>query len=130
VGIHATLWHEFESVFGFNAYRLELLGGLLQAATSLAQSGCHTIYVGGSFVTDKEFPADYDGCWDTKDVDKAKLDPVLLDIRDLSNGRSCQKLKYRGELFPGTEGWLDFLQSDRDGVQKGVVAIDLRSLPK
>ena len=45
------------------------------------------------------------------------------------------KSKYLGELFPATSSaepgvlFRDFFQSDRDGVAKGIVQIDLGSLP-
>jgi hypothetical protein len=100
----------------------------------LKAAGCTTVYVDGSFVTDKEFPADFDGCWDRAGVDRAtlqSLDPTLLDF---SNRRAAQKAKYRGEFFladvaansAGTR-FLDFFQHDRDGNEKGIVKLDLRS---
>ena len=45
------------------------------------------------------------------------------------------KSKYLGELFPATSStqsgvlFRDFFQSDRNGVPKGIVQIDLGSLP-
>jgi hypothetical protein len=86
----------------------------------------------GSFVSSKPLPDDYDGAWDTQGVDPFKLDPVLLDF---SNSRAAMKTKYGGELFPATAiaapGVLfrDFFLTDRNGVAKGVVQIDLGSLP-
>lgn len=82
-------------------------------------------------MTKKDLPEDYDGAWDATEVDPYRLDPVLLDF---SNGRAAMKSKYLGELFPATfeaaPGVLyrDFFTKDRDGVPKGVVKIDLRSL--
>ena len=86
----------------------------------------------GSFVSAKPLPNDYDGTWETVGVDPGQLDPVLLDF---SNRRAAMKSKYLGELFPETFSaqpsvlFRDFFQSDRDGVPKGVVQIDLGSLP-
>lgn len=80
----------------------------------------------------KDLPQDYDAAWDTADVDPDLLDPVLLDF---SNGRSAMKSKYLGELFPATAlaapGVLyrDFFRKDRNGVPKGILHIDLRTLP-
>jgi hypothetical protein len=92
------------------------------------------VLIDGSFVTEKEFPADFDGCWDRAGVNRAtlqRLDPTLLDF---SNRRAAQKAKYRGELFladvaansAGTL-FLNFFQYDRDGNKKGIVKLDLRS---
>ena len=86
-----------------------------------------------SFVTGKEYPNDYDACWEEDGVDPLALDPALL-IFD--PGRATQKARYYGELFPASavadeEGlsFLEFFQIDRDtGGPKGIVAIDLGGL--
>lgn len=133
-GIHECSWDEFADRFGNNAHRRALLTGLKRALTVLKAAGCSTIYIDGSFVTEKEFPADFDGCWDRAGVNRAtlqRLDPTLLDF---SNRRAAQKAKYRGELFladvaansAGTL-FLNFFQYDRDGNKKGIVKLDLRS---
>jgi hypothetical protein len=86
----------------------------------------------GSFVSEKDLPDDYDGAWDTRFVDPDLVDPVLLDF---SNSRAAMKTKYFGELFPATAKaapgvlYRDFFMKDRSGVPKGVVQIDLGSLP-
>ena len=86
----------------------------------------------GSFISEKALPNDYDAAWETAGVDPYRLDPVLLDF---SNGRAAMKAKYLGELFPASAlaaaGVLyrDFFQRDRNGVPKGVLQIDLGSLP-
>ena len=46
-------------------------------------AGCRRAYVDGSFVTAKEVPGDFDGCWEAEDVDPDALDPVLLDFLDI-----------------------------------------------
>jgi hypothetical protein len=98
----------------------------------LQQAGCQRIYIGGSFAINKEFPGDFDVCWDDDNVDFVKLkdlDPVLLDFK---NRRAAQKAKYGGELFPADsiasvdgKTFLEFFQQDRDGNPKGIIAIDL-----
>jgi hypothetical protein len=108
------------------------------ALTELRHAGCVTVYVGGSFVTSKAFPSDYDICWDTTGVNLDRLDPVLLTF---DSGRATQKAKYFGELLPaddselGARGtFLEFFHTEKDpgdacgSVAKGIVAIDLRSL--
>jgi len=132
VGIHLATWQEVQETFAFNPRRQELLSGLKRACESLKQAGCPRIYIGGSFVTNKEFPGDFDVCWADETVDLERLeeiDPVLL---DLTNKRAAQKAKYGGELFPAsvTEGgskkkFLDFFQTTRNGEPKGIIAVDL-----
>ena len=65
-------------------------------------------------------------------VDLNRVDPILLDF---SNRRGAMKAKYLGDLFPAlamaAPGVLyrDFFKTDRNGVEKGIVLIDLGSLP-
>jgi len=44
-------------------------------------AGCRTAYVDGSFVTAKEDPEDFDGCWESEGVSLKALDPVLCDFK-------------------------------------------------
>ena len=135
-GVHQATWDELRVRFGDGPQRARLLAGLYRAARSLKSAGALTLYVDGSFVSTKENPSDFDGCWEPAGVSLSKLDPVLLDF---SNGRLAQKVKYGGELFPSSNcaelhsprrTFLDFFQSDKQtGKPKGIVAIDLRRLP-
>jgi hypothetical protein len=131
-GVHHAPWNEVAPRFSANGHRSRLLGGLLAALQNLAGAGCQSVLLDGSFVSQKELPDDYDGAWDTVGVDPYRLDPVLLDF---SNGRAAMKSKYLGELFPATAAaapgvlYRDFFMKDRSGVPKGVVQIDLGSLP-
>ena len=132
-GIHRANWDELTQRFGHNSWRRRLLAGLRAALESLKDAGCRTAYIDGSFVTDKEYPNDFDACWEETSVDPYLLDPVLLTF---DSGRATQKAKYFGELFPASvaadaEGlsFLEFFQTDRDtGEQKGLVVIDLEDL--
>jgi len=132
-GIHWATWQEISDRFGTNGQRKILLAGLKKALNSLKKAGCLTVYIDGSFVTNKEIPVDFDGCWDPSNVDPYQLDPMLLRFE---TGRTTQKTKYGGELFittmrNGNPGpvMLDFFQRDKDsGKRKGIVAIDLRRL--
>ncbi|MGB5970010.1 MAG: hypothetical protein WBG70_16965 [Spirulinaceae cyanobacterium] len=128
-GVHCADWKEFKQKFGINSHRLKLLEGLKAALDSLSKAGCQTIYIGGSFITAKEYPNDFDGCWDTQGVDPNLLDPILLNF---DHKRQAQKTKYLGELFLASspadsagKTFLEFFQVDRNGNQKGIVAIDL-----
>ncbi len=133
-GIHNCSWDELAERFGGNAHRRQLLAGLRQAITTLRAAGCVTAYIDGSFITAKEFPADFDGCWDRAGVSRVllqQLDPTLLDFR---NRLAAENAKYRGEMLFADVGansagavFLEFFQRDRDGNQKGIVKLDLRS---
>ncbi len=130
-GIHTSNYTEVLKRFGTNSSRREKLVGLKSAIYRLKIAGCRKLYLDGSFVTSKEFPNDYDCCWDTAYVDSYKLDDIFL-IPNPKN-RRIQKLIYGGEFFPSTamernfkRTFVDFFQTDREtGKAKGIVVIDL-----
>ena len=103
------------------------------ALDSLNRAGCQTVYIDGSFVTDKEVPNDFDACWEETGVAPELLDPVLLRF---DAGRAAQKARYLGELFPASirataagMSFREFFQTDREtGRPKGIVAMDLGGL--
>jgi hypothetical protein len=118
--------------FATSPRRVWLFEGLVNAIGVLSYAGCRCLYLDGSFVTGKESPSDYDGCWDPAGVIAARLDPVLLDF---ANGRAAQKQKYRGELFIANHAngpnstFLDFFQVEKHtGAPKGIVGITLSDL--
>ena len=132
-GIHESTWDEFSSRFNFSPRREWLLIGLKKALLQLQYSGCKKVFIDGSFVTLKQEPDDYDGCWEANGVDIKKLDPVFLQFDDR---RIKQKLKYRGELFISNMQemglgicFLDFFQMRKDSNdKKGIVSINLGEL--
>ena len=136
-GIHEAPWHEIVERFGHTAHRRILLAGLRRALDLLRRFGCRRFYLDGSFVTAKEVPGDWDGCWEVEGVDVPRLAlaaPLLWDDRPKRNE---QKARYGGDLFPvNTAGDLtdrqilnDFLRDRRTGAPKGVIVIDLETLP-
>jgi hypothetical protein len=138
-GEHLLAWKDFCDLFGQTDCRAGLLKGLKAAAASIKSAGGRWLWIDGSFVTQKEEiygvgPNDFDGCWDVSGVNPLILDPVLLDF---DNGRARQKLRFGGELFPSnakatTSGktFREFFQVNKHtGKAKGIILIDLRSLP-
>ena len=77
-GVHKASWRRFAERFGRTARRRSLLAGLKAALKALRAAGCRKVFIDGSFVTAKESPGDFDGCWDIEEVDPDALDPVLL----------------------------------------------------
>ena len=94
-GVHAAEWRELAGRFAGNSHRKRLIAGLLAACRNLAAAGCGELLLDGSFISAKSLPADYDGAWETADVDPSRLDPVLLDFSDR---RAAMKAKYLGDL--------------------------------
>lgn len=131
-GVHFCLWEEFVARFGNTQHRLNLITGLKLAMEQLQTAGCATVYIDGSFVTNKQIPGDFDACWSDKGVDINKLISIAPTLLNFDAKRASQKAEYRGELFPaeleadnnGTP-FLQFFQMDRDGYPKGIIAIDL-----
>jgi hypothetical protein len=133
-GLHWASWDEIAERFGGTERRVALLDGLRRALVALKAAGCRTAYIDGSFVTTKEDPRDFDGCWEPDGVDLRRLDPTLYDF---AVGRRAQKRKYGGELFPANFianaagfKFFDLFQTESStGKPKGMVAINLEDLP-
>jgi hypothetical protein len=130
LGIHEATLAEIEERFGHNSHRLALIQNLKRALSNLRQAGVRRIYIDGSFVTNKAYPADIDGCWDAHaDIDTDILDPVFLDF---NSGRQAMRERYDVDFFisqviEGISGkpFIDFFQIDRDGNPKGILALTL-----
>ncbi|MDP9864879.1 MULTISPECIES: DUF6932 family protein [Streptosporangium] len=133
-GLHRASWDEVVGRFGFSAQRQRLLRGLREAGTNLRDAGARHLWLDGSFTTSKAEPSDFDCAWAHDGVDLSKIDPVLIDPVDIRNGRLRQKAKYFGEFLVGTERGSGmpfqlFFQQSKDGTAKGIVLLDLRTLP-
>jgi len=126
-GIHDATLTEIGVRFATTPHRRRLFAGFEQVVAILTRAGCGTIYLDGSFVTDKPHPGDYDGCWELGGVDPHALDPVLLRFDDK---REEQKRKFYGEMFiasfPGAPGktFLELFQVEKySGLPKGILRV-------
>lgn len=134
IGIHNTALSDVQIVLAKNDWRRGLFDGLVRACGDLAHAGCGSLYLDGSFATQKPEPGDYDACWHPEGVDRTLLDPVFSNF---SNGRAAQKAKYGGEFFPSTtkadkhgRTFVEFFQVEKfTGLQKGILIIDLTNDP-
>ncbi len=129
-GIHAATMDEIMNDFATNSPRRLLYEGFVKGASALSQAGCATLFLNGSFISDKPTPGDYDACWDPIGVEPLKLDPVFLDFSD---SRKNQKAKFGGEFFPssasadGSRTFVEFFQIDKyTGTPKGILRINLK----
>lgn len=136
-GIYVTDFVTFSLRFGFSQRRKDLLQGLSSAISILKAAGCSTIYIDGSFVTDKELPNDIDCCWEGDfniiGNNLLQLEPVLLDLTD---GRRKQKEKFKCEFFNSEmilidqysrySRAIDFFQQIRfSNEKKGIICINI-----
>lgn len=135
-GVHAASWAEVVERFGHIPHRRRLLDGLRRALDELRNYGCRTFYLDGSFVTAKEIPGDWDGCWDVAGVDVFRLAATFPLLWDDVGGRINQKAEYGGDIFP-----IQFTPMEDDhrvlrefqtvpatGQPKGVIVLDLETL--
>lgn len=76
-GIYEITWIEFVNRFGFNSHRQNIIRGLEAAIKLLARANCQRVYIGGSFVSNKEYPNDFDGCYDDMSIDDDLLDSIF-----------------------------------------------------
>lgn len=122
-GQHIATWREFLERFGTNPQRLRLATGLAAALRKLAIVGCGRAIIGGSFVTVKEVPNDFDAYFDDFGLDFEAIDPIFID-RD--------RIERQQEVFGGelqfTFGYDRFLQTDREGNPRGVIELNPQDL--
>lgn len=129
-GEHQATLDEVETKYGSaNGRRKKLMKGLRDAVQNFEASGINTIWINGSFITDKNEPNDIDGCWEYHSgVDLKKLDPVFFS----RTGREEMRSKYGLDFFIANivemESGLPFpkfFQKNRNGNPKGIIKIRL-----
>ncbi|MEP2988035.1 MAG: hypothetical protein ABJN65_10955 [Parasphingorhabdus sp.] len=129
-GIHDATFSEFVTLYVFNEHRSWLLAGLKEACIELRKAGCRQIYVGGSFVTTKSMPGDWDAIWDPANVDPEKLDKILYDEK-LEAERA---LRFRGDLLLGkardvaTCPHVELFSTTRSGFPTGLIRLKLNQI--
>lgn len=129
-GIYECTWAQFADRYGTNDRRRQLLRNiqfLLEQARR--QMGNVDIYVGGSFVTSKEQPGDFDMTWE---ISGEQVGQLYKSAEILVN-RQVQKEKLGGQLmvtYPNSPngGVLGWLQQNR-GRPVGVVKVNVGTLP-
>lgn len=127
-GEHALTWPEFQRRFGYNETRSGLLKDLQNAAGDLKNAGVKEIQVGGSFVTTKPEPGDYDAAWNAAKIVREAVPPYLAGVYDTG-------LAIKGDIyttdhnFPDIGRWSEALQHPRNGSPRGIVKVDLSTMP-
>lgn len=129
-GLHYATLREIKEILAFNEHRAWLFGGLTDACLELRKFGCGRLYLGGSYVTSKIYPGDYDACWDPAGV-TSEVDPLLWD----DTKRLEQNRRYRGDLLVSAAGdgpecrHFQFLAHDKcTGAAKGILGVKLNML--
>ncbi|MBU6453990.1 MAG: hypothetical protein KGS72_19580 [Cyanobacteria bacterium REEB67] len=113
--------------------RLRLARSFLRQAATLRSCGCKQLLAGGSFITSKSSPGDFDGAWNNEGVDENKLrrlEPRLLmegpeDAESLA-GESGGALVPWNPSAVGSPGFAEYLRyDDRTGRKKGLMLVEL-----
>lgn len=137
-GVHEATLKELEDEFGLSSpRRIILMDGLKAAVANFKSARVSSIYIDGSFTTNKLEPNDIDGCWSALgNVDLSKLDTVFWDAQTTNERRSnLQKMKatYGLDFYiaEGTETgsglkFPDFFQQNKNGKKKGIIKINIR----
>ncbi len=78
-GVYEISWSELMERFVTNSHRQRLATGLAAALRKLGIAGCRRVVIGGSFVTNKEYPNDFDGWYESFGLDLNVLDRLFLE---------------------------------------------------
>jgi hypothetical protein len=133
-GIYEVTLGEFKKEFVYNERREAIFKGFCTLLDDLRAINCKTVYVDGSFVTDKEQPRDVDVCWDDNDdINWELLDSDYPIFFDMNPPREAQQLRYHADVFPantyeGGSGLLfrEFFQQNKEtGNAKGIIKINI-----
>ena len=122
-GIHEATWAEVVARFGGTAQRDRLLDGMKKALRWVAQAGGTRVYLGGSFVTAKAEPGDWDGCVQAEAVNVDQLSDAIR-----GENTWVMKQLYAGELFIDEEenDFISYFQRNKRRQPVGIIALTLR----
>ena len=121
---------EFEQEFVTNEWRKDRIRNALIFFEIFGVCGCHTVYIGGSFVSKKPYPDDIDLCFDLQDVNHDKLAEVFPDFFDFNKiGKIHKELKCHILTFDNSNmQFFNMLKKDKDGCPKGLVKLNLKEM--
>ena len=133
-GIHLASLEEFEGRFVYTIWRRQLFNCLLKLIEDLKNIGCRTLYIDGSFITNKRLPSDMDICWEDLGIDYAYVERVMPILFDLDYPRVNQHDLYKADIFPAHfletgSGlyFINFFQKDKiTGAVKGIIKIKIK----
>jgi hypothetical protein len=133
-GRHRADWSEFMARYGYNEHRRYLIKGLHQMVNLLGFASCREVRVGGSFVTSKAVPGDFDAVWMKDGVDGHKL-PLEIEVAEFA--LEVQKDIFAGTIVSSTASFFDIggklfveaLETNRRQQPVGVVVLDPVQVP-
>ena len=110
--------------------------GLKLALQNFKTAGVTTVFIDGSFTSQKDEPHDIDGCWSAKgEINLSVLDPLFWNFEtpeEFTVARNQTIEKYGIDFFiaewiEGESGkpFPEFFQKNRDGNPKGILKVNL-----
>lgn len=127
-GRYELTWNEFGDSFFNNEHRRHLGQGMLAAIKDLQNAGCKRVEVGGSFVSSKPLPKDFDLVFQKDGVDMSRVDSTIS-----SKQYWMQQDKFGGELFADDTHFnspyksaIDMIRQTRRQEEFGTVVLDLQ----
>lgn len=128
-GHHHADWNEFVTRYGNGDRRQMLLKPIRQILNLLAKAGCTEVRIGGSFVTTKPIPGDFDGVWSLDGVDIERLPLELYGSID------AQPDIFGGAIIPMNWHYTDIcdfdkaLETNKNGAPVGIVTLNPFEVP-
>jgi hypothetical protein len=131
-GIYRAAWAEIDARFGTGPAARRRLAGTLRHVHALAMRTGHLerFLIFGSFVTDKELPGDVDVVLVMAEAFKLEEAPresrTLFSHAEADARFGASVFWVRRGILPDGEmaGFLDFWQTRRDGVRRGIVEVN------
>lgn len=135
-GEHPATWSQVAERFGNNPERQAMLANMQKAVIDLTDAGARKIYLGGSFVTKKPIPNDFDLGWLSNGVPKtarARPEFNVFGSKQKYGGDIFQNVTFEAHYANAIPGGRaipvqNFLRHNkRAGEDVGVVVLDLRA---
>ncbi|NII24808.1 hypothetical protein HB364_06950 [Pseudoflavitalea sp. X16] len=131
--LHKTIELTFDELyehFGTNPSRKKQIDTAILFLKLFSSCGCTTAYIGGSFASTKEQPADIDLCVDLCNADYEQLEQEFPDFFDFNKiGEIHKRLKcHILHIDKVSTRLLEMLQIDRDEYPKGLIKLNLKDI--
>lgn len=128
-GEHDLTWSQVHELLGWNQHRRNQLERLADVLDVLRRAGARRVWLNGSFATAKEQPGDFDLLFDAHGL-KPKDLPAVFRRSGKASELGGDVLAIDPESLSGIAMRERTFGTDRNGIAKGIIRIDLGSLPE
>lgn len=123
-------FNEFVTLFGTNPSRRKKIDNAVLFFKIFKSCRCTTVYIGGSFVSNKKNPDDIDMCFDLTEIDNEELKRTFPEFFDFNKIGEIRR-KYDCQIWHFDQEntyMLKLLQYDTDDYPKGLVKLNLQEI--